>query len=103
MAGLARSVAQVPRQFGAAYLATHTLSTPQAKAWRGIVACRTRRWVVSDWTATIAATATGDTTPAATGIARAVARGPRMPGCKADWLKCCQCPIRIWCSRWHRA
>ena len=28
-------------QFGPAYLATHALSTPQAKAWRGIVACRT--------------------------------------------------------------
>ncbi len=28
-------------QFGAGYLATHTLSTPQAKAWRAIVACRT--------------------------------------------------------------
>lgn len=27
-------------QFGPAYLATHALSTPQAKAWRGIVACR---------------------------------------------------------------
>jgi len=28
-------------QFGAGYLATHTLSTAQAKAWRAIVACRT--------------------------------------------------------------
>lgn len=28
-------------QFGAGYLATHTLSTPEAKAWRAIVACRT--------------------------------------------------------------
>jgi hypothetical protein len=28
-------------QFGAGYLATHTLSTPAAKAWRAIVACRT--------------------------------------------------------------
>ena len=28
-------------QFGSAYLATHALSSPQAKAWRGIVACRT--------------------------------------------------------------
>ena len=28
-------------QFGADYLASHTLSTPQAKAWRAIVACRT--------------------------------------------------------------
>ena len=28
-------------QFGPAYLATHALNTPQAKAWRGIVACRT--------------------------------------------------------------
>ena len=35
------SVADVLRQFGAAYLARHSLSTPQAKAWRGIVACRT--------------------------------------------------------------
>jgi Putative transposase/Transposase zinc-binding domain len=28
-------------RFGAGYLATHTLSTPQAKAWRAIAACRT--------------------------------------------------------------
>jgi Putative transposase/Transposase zinc-binding domain len=35
------SLADALRQFGAAYLATHTLSTAQAKAWRGIVACRT--------------------------------------------------------------
>nr|WP_295778106.1 IS91 family transposase [Rhodoferax sp.] len=41
MASLAHSLAEVLRQFGPAYLATHALSTPQAKAWRGIVACRT--------------------------------------------------------------
>ena len=35
------NLADVLRQFGAAYLATHALSTAQAKAWRGIVACRT--------------------------------------------------------------
>jgi len=35
------TLADTLRQFGAAYLATHALSTPQAKAWRGIVACRT--------------------------------------------------------------
>jgi hypothetical protein len=34
------TVADALRRFGAAYLANHTLSTPQAKAWRGIVACR---------------------------------------------------------------
>jgi hypothetical protein len=34
-------VANALRQFGPAYLATHALNTPQAKAWRGIVACRT--------------------------------------------------------------
>jgi Putative transposase/Transposase zinc-binding domain len=41
MATQAQSLAQVLRQHGAAYLANHALSTPQAKAWRGIVACRT--------------------------------------------------------------
>ncbi len=35
------SLADALRQHGAAYLAQHTLSTAQAKAWRGIVACRT--------------------------------------------------------------
>ena len=35
------TLAQALRQHGAAYLAQHTLSTPQAKAWRAIVACRT--------------------------------------------------------------
>jgi Putative transposase/Transposase zinc-binding domain len=35
------TLADVLRQCGAAYLATHVLSTAQAKAWRGIVACRT--------------------------------------------------------------
>lgn len=38
---MAGTVAQVLRRFGAQYLATHALNTPQAKAWRGIVACRT--------------------------------------------------------------
>jgi hypothetical protein len=35
------TLAGVLRQFGAAYLREHHLSTPQAKAWRGIAACRT--------------------------------------------------------------
>jgi hypothetical protein len=35
------TLADALRQFGTAYLATHALSTPQAKAWRAIVACRT--------------------------------------------------------------
>jgi hypothetical protein len=38
---MAATVAQVLRSFGAQYLATHALNTPQAKAWRGIAACRT--------------------------------------------------------------
>ena len=41
MATLAPGVAEVLRRFGSAYLLTHALSTAQAKAWRGIVACRT--------------------------------------------------------------
>ena len=35
------TLADALRQFGAAYLATRSLNTPQAKAWRAIVACRT--------------------------------------------------------------
>ncbi|EQD75846.1 transposase [mine drainage metagenome] len=35
------TLADVLRRFGAAYLAQHHLSTPQAKAWRAILACRT--------------------------------------------------------------
>ena len=35
------TLADALRQFGAAYLAMHILNTAQAKAWRGIVACRT--------------------------------------------------------------
>lgn len=35
------TLADALRRFGAGYLATHALSTPQAKAWRAIVACRT--------------------------------------------------------------
>ncbi len=35
------TLADVLRQFGPAYLRAHALSTPQAKAWRAIVACRT--------------------------------------------------------------
>lgn len=35
------TLADALRQFSAEYLATHTLNTPQAKAWRAIVACRT--------------------------------------------------------------
>jgi Putative transposase/Transposase zinc-binding domain len=37
----AGGLAQALRQHGAAYLANHALSTPQAKAWRAILACRT--------------------------------------------------------------
>ena len=36
------TLADALRQFGADYLAQHILSTSQAKAWRAIVACRTR-------------------------------------------------------------
>ena len=35
------TLADVLRRFGAAYLAQRALSTPQAKAWRAILACRT--------------------------------------------------------------
>ncbi len=35
------SLADALRRHGASYLAQHHLSTPQAKAWRAIVACRT--------------------------------------------------------------
>lgn len=35
------TLADVLRQFGPAYLRANALSTPQAKAWRAIVACRT--------------------------------------------------------------
>ena len=35
------TLADALRQFGLAYLATHILNTPQAKAWRAIAACRT--------------------------------------------------------------
>jgi len=35
------TLADALRQFGPAHLAKHLLSTPQAKAWRAIVACRT--------------------------------------------------------------
>ena len=38
---MSATLASVLRQFGAAYLARHILSTVQAKAWRAIVACRT--------------------------------------------------------------
>jgi len=38
---MSATLADALRQFGPAYLATHLLSTPQAKAWRAIVACRT--------------------------------------------------------------
>jgi hypothetical protein len=35
------TLAQVLRHFGPEYLRTHSLRTPQARAWRAIVACRT--------------------------------------------------------------
>ena len=38
---MAATLADALRQCGPAYLAKYTLNTPQAKAWRGIVACRT--------------------------------------------------------------
>ena len=38
---MSATLAQALRQFGPAHLATHLLSTAQAKAWRAIVACRT--------------------------------------------------------------
>ena len=39
---MATTLAEVLRHFGQDYLRTHALSTPQARAWRAIVACRTR-------------------------------------------------------------
>jgi len=38
---VATTLAEVLRHFGPDYLRTHALSTPQARAWRAIVACRT--------------------------------------------------------------
>jgi hypothetical protein len=38
---VATTLAQVLQHFGADYLRAHGLSTPQARAWRAIVACRT--------------------------------------------------------------
>jgi len=38
---MATTLAQVLRHFGPHYLSEHRLSTPQARAWRAIVACRT--------------------------------------------------------------
>ncbi len=35
------TLAEVLRHFGPAYLREHSLSTPQARAWRAIVSCRT--------------------------------------------------------------
>jgi Putative transposase/Transposase zinc-binding domain len=35
------TLAEVLRHFGPGYLRSHALSTPQARAWRAIVACRT--------------------------------------------------------------
>ena len=38
---MATTLAEVLRHFGPGYLREHGLSTPQARAWRAIVACRT--------------------------------------------------------------
>ncbi len=38
---MATTLAEVLRHFGPAYLASHGLSTAQARAWRAIVSCRT--------------------------------------------------------------
>jgi hypothetical protein len=38
---VATTLAEVLRHFGPEYLRTHALSTPQARAWRAIVSCRT--------------------------------------------------------------
>lgn len=38
---MSTTLAEVLRHFGPGYLRTHGLSTPQARAWRAIVACRT--------------------------------------------------------------
>ena len=38
---MAATLAEVLRRHGPAHLASHTLSVPQAKAWRAIAACRT--------------------------------------------------------------
>jgi hypothetical protein len=46
-----------------------------------------------------AGTATGSTTPAATGTARSAVPGPKTLGCGAGWPKCCRYPTCTWCSR----
>lgn len=38
---MSATLAEVLRTFGPAYLRQHSLSTPQARAWRAVVACRT--------------------------------------------------------------
>jgi len=38
---VATTLAEVLRHFGPEYLRAHALSTPQARAWRAIVSCRT--------------------------------------------------------------
>lgn len=38
---MAANLAEVLRRFGSTYLRDHSLSTPQARAWRAIVTCRT--------------------------------------------------------------
>jgi hypothetical protein len=38
---MSATLAEVLHTFEPAYLRQHTLSTPQARAWRAIVACRT--------------------------------------------------------------
>ncbi len=46
---MSATLAEVLARFGAAYLAGHGLSAPQAKAWRAIVACRTAALGGQQW------------------------------------------------------
>ena len=38
---MSATLAEVLHTFGPSYLREHSLSTPQARAWRAVVACRT--------------------------------------------------------------
>ena len=65
------TLAEMPRRFGSTYMAEQSLSAPEAKVWRAIVACRTA--VLGRWRVAPVVAAMPSITPIATATVRNVA------------------------------
>ena len=99
----ALEVADVVRQYGAAYLARYgsTLSPEQHRALRAIAVCRTAALGGMRRSVTSVATWRSPLTPVAIGIAPRVQAGRKPPGSPPAKRSCSTSPTSMWCLPSH--